>query len=297
MKTPRFVRGVFIIRLHGPFHTPSSGFMRLIACLFCALTIAGCATAAKPPAPGADQPATDTPGSLTPGEAYTRGMELRDANRVEEARRYMLSAAERGDKEAQFELGLWYMTGNRGVPIDFARAAKWVEQAAEQGQHDALSYVWQLYFYGKGVAQSDPQAFQWLQRGAGAGNAMSSYYLGLFYYEGIATAPDHAEAAVWFLDAADAGIGGASYYLGVMHLDGDGVPRSEDDAFYWFERGAAADHPASMLATGDMYAQGSGVRRNLEQARAWYRQAVAQGDDTEVQSAAAQRLRDLAKPD
>ena len=274
--------------------------MRLLTCLICLLLVACTTREKRAPEPVeaiVEQPTMQDPASLSPHEAYTRGIELRDANELGEAYRYMLSAGERGHREAQFELGLWYMTGNRGVAIDFSQAAGWLEKAAEQGQLDALSYIWQLYFYGKGVVQSDAQAFQWLQRGAGAGNAMSAYYLGLFYYEGIATEIDHAEAAVWFLDAADAGIGGASYYLGVMHLDGDGVHQGDEDAFYWFERGAVAEHPASMLAVGDMYAQGKGTRINAEKARHWYRKALAQTEDTKVQSAAAQRLRDLEKAD
>ena len=275
--------------------------MRLAISFLVCLLCVGCATEQKrepePVEPIREEPAEDGPDALTPVRAYERGVELRDSNQLREAYRYVLSAAERGNKEAQFELGLWYMTGNRGVPVDYSQATPWVEKAAEQGQQDALSYIWQLYFYGKGVTQSDTRAFQWLQRGAGAGNAMSAYYLGLFYYEGIATASDHAEAAVWFLDAADAGIGGASYYLGVMHLEGDGVQQGDEDAFYWFERGAAAGHPASMLAIGDLYAQGVGTRKNIEQAKHWYRKAVAQTEDTEVQSAAAQRLRGLDQAD
>jgi uncharacterized protein len=272
--------------------------MRL-ALLLCLLSLSACASPPREPQPV--EPIEHTPavepGGMTPAQAWQHGMELRDRNELEEALEFMLSAAERGHREAQFEIGLWYMTGNRGLPLDFNKAAPWIEKAAEQGQLDALSYIWQLHFYGTGVPQSDARALQWLQRGAGAGNAMSAYYLGLFHYEGIATEVDRAEAAVWFLDAADAGIGGASYYLGVMHLEGDGVQQGDEDAFYWFKRGAEGRHPASMLATGDMYAQGKGVRKNLDQARSWYRKAVAQTEDTEVQSAAAQRLRDLEKAD
>lgn len=230
---------------------------------------------------------------LSPEEAYARGIQLRDANELEQAFRFVSSAAKRDHREAQFELGLWYMTGNRGVPEDFRQASKWIEQAAEQAQPDALTYIWQLYFYGRGVAQSDGRALQWLQRGAGAGLPMSAYFLGLFHYEGIATPVDHAEASIWFQDAADQGVPGACYYLGVMSLEGDAVEQSNEDAAYWFGRGAAEKHPACMLAMGDLHRDGTGVEQDTELAKSWYRKAKAQSEDTEVQSAAAARLEEL----
>ena len=271
--------------------------MRLLLITLMAFGICACSSTGRThPQPDTARQTGDED-TLTPEASYRRGMELRDANEFEDARKYMLSAAERGYAEAQFELGLWYMTGNRGVPVDFNQAALWVEKAAEKGQRDALTYIWQLYFFGKGVGQSDAKAYVWLQRSAGTGDPEASYRLGLFHYEGIATPEDHAEAAVWFLDAADSGVPGACYYLGVMHLDGDGVQQSDEDARYWFERGAAADHPACMLAMGDLSRDGRGVEKDLEQDRSWYRKAFAQDDDPEVQIAAEERLKQLEAND
>ncbi|MCB9895970.1 MAG: sel1 repeat family protein [Planctomycetes bacterium] len=271
--------------------------MRLLLITLLALGLCACSSTERSDPPPDTVSRTGDEEALTPEEAYRRGMELRDANEFEEARKFMLSAAERGHAEAQFELGLWYMTGNRGVEVDFKQAALWVEKAAEKGQRDALTYIWQLYLFGKGVGQSDAKAYVWLQRSAGTGDPEASYRLGLFHYEGIATPQDHAEAAVWFLDAADRGVPGACYYLGVMHLDGDGVQQSDEDAFYWFERGAAGEHPASMLAMGDLHRDGRGVEKDTEQAKTWYRKAFAQSEDPEVRIAAEERLKQLEADD
>jgi hypothetical protein len=263
--------------------------MRLLITCAVAFCLAACAAPPKPrhqPVAGADE-------SLTPVQAYRRGMQARDANDFKTAYKCMLSAAQRGHAEAQFELGLWYMTGNRGVPVDFEKAAQWVEKAAEQGQRDALTYIWQLYFFGKGVPQSDARAYVWLQRSAGTGDPEASYRLGLFYYEGISTPQDHAQAAVWFQDAAKHDVPGACYYLGVMHLHGDGVKQSDELALKWFKKGADADHPASLLAMGDLYRDGRGVDKDAKKAEQWYRKALAQTDDPDVQTAAGVRLKQL----
>ena len=46
------------------------------------------------------------------------------------------AAAERGDAEAQYELGMCYARGD-GVNKDFAEAVKWWRKAAQQGVQDA----------------------------------------------------------------------------------------------------------------------------------------------------------------
>lgn len=251
------------------------------------LCLAGCASS---PAP-VQQPSEYD--QLTPEQAWQRGIELRDTNQLDEALAHFRSAAERGHPEAQFEIGLWYMTGDRALPRDFDLAAPWVEKAAAQGQPDALAYIWQLYFYGTGVGQSDAAGFKWLQRWAGTGNPEAAYRLGLFHYEGIATPVDHEKAAVWFKDAGAEGVPGACYYLGVMHLEGDGVQQNDEDAHYWFERGAAASHPASLLAMGDLNRDGRGTKQDLNQARQWYQKAAEQTEDQEVKAAAQERLKQL----
>ncbi|MEZ5542306.1 MAG: sel1 repeat family protein [Pseudomonadota bacterium] len=48
----------------------------------------------------------------------------------------VLEAAERGEVDAQYALGMIYAEG-RGVPIDLARAHYWLSRAVEQGDRDA----------------------------------------------------------------------------------------------------------------------------------------------------------------
>ena len=53
-----------------------------------------------------------------------------------EAIRWYRQAAEQGNAEAQFNLGLMYAQG-QGVPQDHAEAVRWFRLAAEQGNTDA----------------------------------------------------------------------------------------------------------------------------------------------------------------
>ena len=79
-------------------------------------------------------------------------------------------AAERGDADAQFTLGLLYSEG-WGVSRDDAAAVGWFRRAAEQGHADAQYLLGGSYALGQGVAQDDAEAARWLRRAAEQGNA------------------------------------------------------------------------------------------------------------------------------
>lgn len=50
---------------------------------------------------------------------------------------YYLRAALRGDKEAQYKMGLSYLNGQLGLDRSYLNAQKWLEQAAQQGHKEA----------------------------------------------------------------------------------------------------------------------------------------------------------------
>ena len=62
------------------------------------------------------------------------------------------AAAEQGDADAQFNLGLMYDAGE-GVPQNYTEAARWFRMAAEQGFADAQLNLGYMYDTGRGVPQ------------------------------------------------------------------------------------------------------------------------------------------------
>lgn len=60
-----------------------------------------------------------------------------DKNDARNAVWFYLRAALRGDKEAQYKMGLSYLNGQLGLDRSYIHAEKWLDQAAEQGHHDA----------------------------------------------------------------------------------------------------------------------------------------------------------------
>jgi len=78
----------------------------------------------------------------------------------------------RGDKNAQFEVGVMYERGI-GVDLNQFEAAKWYEKAAMQGHMDAQYNIGIMYASGRGVQQNDQFAMMWLASSAKQGDKES----------------------------------------------------------------------------------------------------------------------------
>ena len=84
--------------------------------------------------------------------------------------KYYRIAADRGNVDAQFELGLMYNLGD-GIKRDVVEAVKWYRKAAEQGSKHAQHNLGTCYEYGVGVGSKDlSQAKFWYEKAAAQGD-------------------------------------------------------------------------------------------------------------------------------
>ena len=79
-------------------------------------------------------------------------------------------AAEQGDAEAQYKLGIAYSHG-QGIPENPVEAVKWFRRAAEQGHEKAQFSLGFRYNFGQGVDKNEVEAIKWYRRAAEQGNA------------------------------------------------------------------------------------------------------------------------------
>ncbi|MBD5355428.1 MAG: sel1 repeat family protein [Bacteroides sp.] len=84
--------------------------------------------------------------------------------------------ADKGDAEAQFEIGYMYVTG-RGVPKDYTIGIDWYRKAAENGSSNAQNSLGYMYMQGVGVIQDYGEARKWLEKAASQGNLQAKTYL------------------------------------------------------------------------------------------------------------------------
>ena len=117
--------------------------------------------------------------------------------------------AEKGDPEAQLQLGMRYAEGD-GVIQNDKEAAKWFALAAQQGLAEAQYRYGLALLQGRGVVQDYRAAFSWIEKPAQRGYAQAQYSLGELYRYGTGTAMDKARAYLWFNLAAAQGVEAAA---------------------------------------------------------------------------------------
>ena len=142
---------------------------------------------------------------------------------------------------------------------DYAEAVRWYRQAAEEGDPEAQYNLGVMYNFGRGLPQSDAQAMMWYREAAERGIADAAFRLGFMYNNGAAyplwlhdqfydqeasdnagldVPQDDSEALKWYRMGAEQGHALAQYYLGVIYLGGVGVPRDDIQGFLWYNLAA-----------------------------------------------------------
>ena len=131
--------------------------------------------------------------------------EIMGRNRSNNVVKDLISKAEKGDSEAQFNLGIAYLDGELGLERDEKRGMEWLQKSAEQGYVSAQANLGVYYFQGEHVQKNDEQAFFWTQKAAEQGDMRSQHNLGFFYLKGIVVSRDNSQAIEWFRKAARQG--------------------------------------------------------------------------------------------
>jgi hypothetical protein len=195
-----------------------------------------------------------------------------------ETAKWYRKAADQGDADAQYKLGLLYDNG-QGVPLDYAEAAKWYRKAADQENADAQFKLGLLYDNGQGVPQDYAEAAKWYRKAADQENACGQYLLGILYDVGHDEVPqNYAEAAKWYRKAADQENACGQYLLGLLYANGQGVPQDYAEAAMWYRKAADQGNVEAQKLLGTSYADGEGVPQDYAEAAKWYRKAADQGN-------------------
>ena len=113
--------------------------------------------------------------------------------------------AEKGDAEAELQMGLHHILVNKGVKDDKA-AVQWFEKAARHDQIEAQYRYGLALMEGQGVVQDYKTAFYWLEKSARRGHPQAQFSLGEMYRSGMGIVVDMEHAYLWFNLAAAQGI-------------------------------------------------------------------------------------------
>ena len=119
--------------------------------------------------------------------------------------------ADRGDPDAQFNLGQAYKLG-RGVPADLRIAQTWYEKAAQQGHSQAQANLGLILFQNGERTKAMP----WIRRAADAGDPRAQYVLGTAMFNGDLVQKDWPRAYALMQGAAAQGLPQAAVNLQQM---------------------------------------------------------------------------------
>lgn len=110
-----------------------------------------------------------------PGRHIVDGWAALERGDHREAAKLYREAAMQGVADAQYSLGLLYVTGE-GVAKDSSEAMKWFRKAAEQGRAAAQFALGSGYAIGDGVPQHFERAYFWYGLSAAQGYEMALEY-------------------------------------------------------------------------------------------------------------------------
>ena len=119
--------------------------------------------------------------------------------------------ADRGDADAQFNMGQAYKLG-RGVPADLKIAQSWYQKAAAKG-HDQAQANLGLILFQEGDRKG---AMPWLRKAAAAGDPRAQYVLGTTLFNGDLIGRDWPQAYALMTRAAAQGLPQAAKSLTQM---------------------------------------------------------------------------------
>ena len=214
----------------------------------------------------------DAPAMTLLGELYRDGVSVR--RDLTEAMRWYKLAADRGDRQAQFALGIAHLNGS-GAAKDRKVAQDWLEKAVAQDHAGAL--------YNLGVLAIDaelqdfPRASGMFRKAADLGDMDAAYGLAVLYREGTGVPRDKAESVKWLKRAADERHIAAMVEYAIVLFNGDGAEKSEVGAVKLFAKAAQANSPIAQNRLARLYAAGRGVKANAVEAMKWHILARANG--------------------
>ncbi len=187
-------------------------------------------------------------------------------------------AADKGDANGLYNLGMCYMRGYGCVP-DEDLAYKCFLASAESGHPEAINNIGGFYRDGVVVRANPETAVKWFARSADLGNSygMLNYALALQRGEGVEK--DVPRAVELLKEASELGSAEAMNAYGMCCYNGDGVKKDEAEAVKWYRASAARGFAPAMDNLSSCYSLGTGVRKDEKEGLVWkVRGMAARGD-------------------
>ena len=218
-----------------------------------------------------------------------------------------LASANKGDREAQFKVGLMYLNGKDGFPRDQEKALHWLNKAANQ-DHTSAQFEMGMMYYKPG-SDENQTALSMLLKAADKGHTNAQYFLATIYNQnkryddaakwldmafqnnheealdllielytsGKLGNPDKNRVLNWLEKASARGLRDAQYKLGEEYLAHNEIANNETKAFAWIEKSARNGLTEAKYKLATLYQHGVGARKQYTKSARWFREAAQEG--------------------
>ena len=185
--------------------------------------------------------------------------------------------ADRGNADAQFELGVRYL-GGEGFAKDEKKAAEWLQKSADQHNLAAMNALGTLHEEGVGVAKDEKKAFEWYEKAAKYGFPLAQQNVAECYESGKGVDKNPEESLKWLERAAHQEFAPSQALYAWKLEKGSGVEKNTPEAAKWYLKAAQNGLIRAMTHLAYMYYTGTGVPLDYRRAEAWYRRAARSED-------------------
>ena len=229
-----------------------------------------------------DEAAKRTPGLLPfQIEKHRLSAEMAGSNvaarRERDLVQYYRYSADMGNVEAQVTMGRLYSLGARGLRKDIDAARKYLEDAANAGDANAMAHLGHMYANGFGVEINNATALHWFTEAANKGNALGRYGLGYMTLAGQGVVQNHELAVSYLNQAAEQGLADARFFLGVLSLRGISTTQDVTKAYHHFNIASIAGHEVATYNLAMMQLNGMGFPSSCPSASSSLKQLAERG--------------------
>ena len=170
--------------------------------------------------------------------------------------------AEKGDKEAMYNLADCYINGTGGVDENLNQATYWLTKAAKKNYAPAQVKLAYCYIMGAGVLKDYKMAWDLANKAMKNKSAQAYALVAYMHGEGIYVPKSDFKWAQNMISAANLGDPGAQYVYGKAMLFGDKepyIPDNTEQGLKWLKSAASQNDEDAQFLLGFCYDNGIGV--------------------------------------
>lgn len=200
---------------------------------------------------------------------------LEFSGQVDAAMEWYERAAQGGESQAEFRIGLLLEMGYSRHPTDPETSLRSYITAAGHGHPRALWSLGKYYHVGKGGLRRIPsKAIEYYTKAHNAGDSRGSCALGFCHEFGIGFRENPRRAVELYRKSAETGDPEGQFNLAVCYETGTGLEKNRGEAMLWYKRAASQGRQEAQFMLGFAHERGFDGIPDAPQAIHWYNLSI-----------------------